>query len=371
MNIKEHISNYKIKDYIEDEEMNLYKKGYIDCTVGVNSFIDTTKYNKILKSSKIKNTYTDMEYTDLNYVLQDYWKEIINLNFNNISFGQGTIGCIRGIFDTILNKGSKVLGIAPGFPRIVSEVELHQGIFEYCNLDKENNYIFNSDFVIQKINMSNDYEILYIDNPNNPTGQIIPINEIEIIVSKCQESNIFVIIDEAYGDYMSNNNSAIKLVNKYNDIAVCKSASKAYGLADNRVGYIVSNEQFIKAYKIMALPFPFSELSEILFIHALKESNFLNESLEQIKLSKKYVLEEVEKLKNISILCTSVETPIFTMRIENCRNLKKEFINNKILVESCKEFEGLDESFVRIRISKEYKEVMDVIKIIAHKYKDI
>ncbi len=368
LNIKEYISNYKIRDYIQDEEMNLFKKGYIDCTVGINSFIDITIYNKVLKLIEIKNTYTNIEYKDLNYSLQKYWKEIIRLNTNNISFGQGTIGCIRGIFNIILNKNSKVLGIAPGFPRIVSEVELHQGIFEYCNLDKANSYKFNSNSVIEKINSNENYDIIYIDNPNNPTGQIISVMEIENIVKKCKEKDIFVVIDEAYGDYMTKDNSSIKLVKKYNNIAVCRSASKAYGLADNRIGYIVSNEELIKAYKIMALPFPFSELSKTLFKYALRHNNLFYKGLEQVKESKKYILEEIKKNKNIYLLYTNIETPIFTIKVENCTDLKKEFKRNKILVESCSEFEGLNQSFVRIRVVKEYEKVIEAIKNISKKY---
>lgn len=116
MNIKKHILNYKIRDYIEDE-INISKEEYIDCTVGVNSFIDMKIYDKVLKSASILNDYGDSLNTDLKHSLKKTYKDIIKLELYNISFGQGSIGCIRGIFDIILNSGSKVLGICPWLPK--------------------------------------------------------------------------------------------------------------------------------------------------------------------------------------------------------------------------------------------------------------
>lgn len=165
---------------------------------------------------------------------------------------------------------------------------------------------------------------------------------------------------------MSKNNSAIKLIKKYNNLAVCKSASKAYGLAENRVGYIISNEQFINAYNIMALPFPFTNLSKDLFKYALDNNEIFEKSLLEIKETKKKMLEEIKYLKNIEILNTSLETPIFTIKIKGCGNLKEAFLKNNILVESCNEFEGLDNFFVRIRVGKEYKSIVNVIKKICN-----
>lgn len=166
-------------------------------------------------------------------------------------------------------------------------------------------------------------------------------------------------------------NSAIKLVRKYDNLVVCKSASKAYGLADSRIGYIISNEEIIKAYNIMALPFPFTKLSKDLFKYALDNNEIFEKSFLEIKETKKKFLEEIKDLKNVEILNTSLETPIFTIKIEGCKDLKQEFLNNNILVESCNEFEGLDKSFVRIRVGKEYKKLIEVIFQISKKYLEI
>lgn len=74
-------------------------------------------YDEILKSVRILNDYGDLINIDLKYSFKKTFKDIVKLELDNIAFGQGSIGCIRGIFDIILNYGSKVLGICPWLPK--------------------------------------------------------------------------------------------------------------------------------------------------------------------------------------------------------------------------------------------------------------
>ena len=85
--------------------------------------------------------------------------------------------------------------------------------------------------------LNQDTEVVYIDNPNNPTGQVLPLADLETIVAQAQRQNTAVIVDEAYGDFVANENSAINLVTRYPNLAVARSFSKGWGLAGLRVGY--------------------------------------------------------------------------------------------------------------------------------------
>ena len=144
-----------------------------------------------------------MQYELLKEELLEFWKEHLysNIDKNNISFGSGTMGILRNLSEFLIGEGTRVLGIAPSFPRFISEVELKKGIYEYYSLEKKNNYKFILIDFMEKINDS--YRIIEIENPNNPTGQIIDITDIEKIVEKAKQYNSIVIVDEAYGDYMS------------------------------------------------------------------------------------------------------------------------------------------------------------------------
>lgn len=279
------------------------------------------------------------------------------IKLENIAFGSGSMGILRNICEFAIQEKSKVLGIAPQFPRFISEVELKKGLYEAYNLEKTENCKFSIDKFLNKINDS--YSLVSIENPNNPTGQIIDITDIEKVVKKAKLNGALVVIDEAYGDYMNISNSAINLVSKYNNIIVIRSASKFYGLPNHRIGYLFASEELIKVYNKVALPFPFSDLSASIFINVLKRRN-------ELENTKKAVIEVNKKiyrsLNSEDYLCTSLETPIFTLKQSKYSNLNEVLLKRGIKAEDCGYFLNLDSSYTRIRISKEYKQLIDVIK---------
>ena len=88
--------------------------------------------------------------------------------------------------------------------------------------------------------------VIYLDNPNNPTGKIIPLEEIEEVVKKAAELDIAVIVDEVYGDFMSKENSSISLINQYDNLLIVRSFSKGFGLAGLRIGYVILPKSFAR-----------------------------------------------------------------------------------------------------------------------------
>ncbi len=260
--IDEYYKNFKVRDYMNEETLKSYlSTNIIDCSLGTNPFIEERIIKRyILEASSEINKYPSLGYELLKDELLKFWKEYLHddINKNNIAFGSGTMGILRNISEFLISKGTKVLGIAPQFPRFISEVELKKGIYEYYSLENKNNYKFIATDFMKKIDST--YNLISIENPNNPTGQIIDVNDIEKVVQKAKQYNIMVIIDEAYGDYMSLDNSAIKLVGKYNNIMVLRSASKFYGLPNHRIGYMFADKELVKIYNEVALPYPFSDL---------------------------------------------------------------------------------------------------------------
>ena len=177
--IDEYYKGFKVKDYMKNEKINNVKK-YIDCSLGTNPFISKRRIQNYIKKAKsLSNEYALNEYEVLKDELLNFYKDIIykDVNKDNISFGAGTMGIIRNLSVFLIQENTKVLGVAPQFTRFISEVELKKGIYKYYSLEQKNNYKFIVDDFIHKIN--DEYDLIYIDNPNNPTGQIIPLQDIE------------------------------------------------------------------------------------------------------------------------------------------------------------------------------------------------
>jgi histidinol-phosphate aminotransferase len=358
--INEFYKNFRIRDYMQNE--GIWKEDtnrIIDCSLGTNPFIKDEFIKKlILKGSCCINKYPVFGYEMLKEELIRFWKDYLYMGVNteNLAFGAGIMGILRNVSQFLIDEKTYILGCSPQFPRFISEVELKKGIYEYYSLEDKNNYEFIVNDFISKI--TNKYSIISIENPNNPTGQIIDVSDIEKIVIKAKQYDITVIIDEAYGDYMPLENSSIKLVKKYDNVIVLKSASKFLGLPNHRIGYLFADEKFVKVYNEITIPFPFSDLSASIFIEALKNYDKFEYTKKMVIEAKKRILQVINKN---NYLYTNLETPIFTIKSDKYENLTEVLMKKGVISESCEQFINLDNRYARIRIPEDYEKLGKIL----------
>jgi len=119
-------------------------------------------------------------------------------------------------------------------------------------------------------------KLIFVANPNNPTGSFIPGQKIEQFLSQVP-SHIVVVLDEAYNEYLKPEQQydAIEMVRKYPNLIVSRSFSKAYGLAGLRLGYAVSQEELTDLMNRIRQPFNVNSLAQAAAIAALQDTEFL------------------------------------------------------------------------------------------------
>ena len=362
---------YKINKYIESQIKNSYAKEnsneendiQIDCYEGINN---------ISYSSKAISTFNNINHQvikdyphgiDMKKSIINYWSKNINthLKADNIVLCNGSISGIYLVNRLFLEPKDKVLGYIPQFPEYGVDVEMHGATYEYYTLEKNNNYRFVEDKFISCIN--NDYKLIYIDNPNNPTGQVIPLDSIEKILKISKTKDIIVIIDEAYGDYMNMKNSALNLINSYNNLIVLKSFSKGFGLAGLRAGYIVIPKELNNSINKITNPYSITEISRRIAISVLEDDDFIKDTLSKNKKIKSQFLKPWKNL-NISTTCDTVSICLIEHKNKNI-NLEKEFAKFKIGVIDGSTFKSLDKNSIRFRIPKE-EDVQKVLEAFTY-----
>lgn len=357
--IKEDILKLNKKSYAIDNVSTEDLSSFIDCSAGINPLGFSKLVEEGFKNMDLEliNLYPETSY-DLKKSISDYWKDLTLINMDQILLGDGSIELIYKINKLLIDSESKVLGYSPQFSDYIDDVEACGGSYEYYLLNKENNFKFDPDLFLE--NMNKDHKLFYIDNPNNPTGQVIDIFHIEEIVKKAKRLSKFIIIDEAYGDFLDKNKSAISLINKYDNLIVIRTFSKGLGLAGVRAGYILASKKFTKEYLKVSNPYEMGSIARYLAKIAIEDINFMDESIKKLGNYKKRFIKSLNKLM---VLETYGSVPIMTiMHPDPNVDLEKLLLKYKILSVSGKGFIGLGKNFVRVRLAKDIEKMIQAFK---------
>ncbi|MDH5300498.1 MAG: histidinol-phosphate transaminase [Gammaproteobacteria bacterium] len=124
--------------------------------------------------------------------------------------------------------------------------------------------------------ISDKTRIIFIANPNNPTGTWLPKNQIKAFLDKVP-SNVLVVLDEAYHEYVGEPEygSALAWVSEYDNLLVARTFSKAYGMAGLRVGYSVSHPKVADLLNRVRQPFNVNSLGQVAAVAALHDKDYL------------------------------------------------------------------------------------------------
>lgn len=121
-----------------------------------------------------------------------------------------------------------------------------------------------------------DTRLVYVANPNNPTGTFVKADAIEAFLNKVP-SNVVVVLDEAYNEYLAPENQfeSANWVRKYPNLIVSRTFSKAYGLAGLRVGFAIAQPAVTDLMNRIRQPFNVNSLAQAAAIAALNDKAFL------------------------------------------------------------------------------------------------
>jgi histidinol-phosphate aminotransferase len=121
-------------------------------------------------------------------------------------------------------------------------------------------------------------KIIWICNPNNPTGTIVPEGALTTFLDSVPNS-VMVVLDEAYAEYVTDlsYSNGIKLLERYSNLVVLRTFSKIYGLAALRIGYGVASPEIIKLINQVREPFNTSRLAQAAALAALGDQEYVQE----------------------------------------------------------------------------------------------
>jgi histidinol-phosphate aminotransferase len=136
--------------------------------------------------------------------------------------------------------------------------------------------------------------LLFVCSPNNPTGNQFRESDIKQLLD---EFNGVVVVDEAYVDFASG--SVINWVRDYDNLAVLRSFSKAFGLAGLRLGYLVSSKSVVKYVQRVVGPFNVNSVTQQAIVLALQKWSYFKEKLDLVVNEREWLMKNLKQIDGV------------------------------------------------------------------------
>lgn len=356
-NINACISNYEAKSYADSGNCSCL----IDCSLGVNKqAIPKSVLAAVSKIPADDVKFYPHDETIIDNIVKKF--TLAQIKHENVWIGNGSYDLLCNLNIMYAGAGKTVFSYAPQFSAYVDQVHCIGSRYEYYALDKKVNYKFDVNAFIEKMKESS-ATLVCVENPNNPTGQIIALEDIEKIVAVALRENKEVIVDEAYGDYMALSNSAICLVKSYDNLFVTRSFSKGYGLAGIRMGYTVGAPEAILQLQKLVSPFNCSSFARYVANQIIGNKNFAEQLLEKTRVQKQLLLQVIVKLKNITVAATSLTTPIMLLYCKNAE-IQLHDVLQEVGINSVSglAYDNLGQNAVRMMLCTDQKLLIELLQ---------
>ncbi|MDL2236134.1 histidinol-phosphate aminotransferase family protein [Christensenellaceae bacterium OttesenSCG-928-L17] len=330
-------------------EGDIYEAYTLDCGEGINTMLQSERVRKTMRTFTEDMVRAYPHGTELKERICALWKENAAIQREQVLLTDGSMSALYLINRLFLEPSDRALGYCPQFAEYGTDVRTYC-TFDTVRLREERNYQFDANEFCAALRSA--HKLVYIDNPNNPTGQIIPLSDIKMIVERAHAQDTVVVVDEAYGEYMEPAQSAVNLMDMYNNLIVVRSFSKGYGLAGLRAGYMLMPEALSAPVSKIANPYAMGTLARKLACACLDDAAFLKELRTRTATMKKQMLQL--PLENITFAHTAQSVSISMLRhADYALDLAAAFADAGILVVPGVSFQELRRNSVRLRLPAE------------------
>lgn len=272
------------------EEMEEYapplecRRGLLRLDFNENTVGPSPKVLEALKNLKDEDLASYPEYSKFKAGLASY----LDIKESELLLTNATDEAINVIMQAYVDKDDEVIIPVPTFAMF--KFYAQAAAAKITEVLYSANLSFPAKKVLSRINKKT--KVVILCNPNNPTGTLIDKEDVIKILEKAKNS--IVLVDEAYNQFTKQ--SCKDLVDKYDNLIVIQTFSKAFGLGGLRLGYIISNENNINNIGRVLSPYSVNSAAVIAGAAALKDKDYMDWYVAEVEKGKKYVLEQFRKL---------------------------------------------------------------------------
>jgi histidinol-phosphate aminotransferase len=293
-------------------------KDMIKIDANENPYGCSPRVNKALEKYPQFNIYPDDGQEKLRGLIAGY----AGIDAKYIVAGNGSNQLIDLLIRLLVNPGDEVINCTPTF-----------GIYSFstrlCNgslVDVPRDEAFNIDITKVKAAITKITKLIFVTNPNNPTGNLTPQKDIIELL----DTGAPVVVDEAY--YEFSRQTIMPLIGKYENLIVLRTFSKWAGLAGLRVGYGIFPEAIADFILRIKIPYNVNVAAQVAVAESLQDKDYLLASVQKLILERQRLTDQLQKISWLTVYPS--ESNFIFCRVQNmdARDLHKQLQMKGILV---------------------------------------
>lgn len=270
------------------------------------------------------------------------------------------------IFQVVLaGKFRKALIPAPGFAEYEQALRTIDCGISYFDLREQEGFALNVERLSEELD--DKYDVLFLCNPNNPTGLSVKREQVEHILNLCKEKKIVAVIDECFCDFLDEPKqySVLDLAGSYPNLFVIKAFTKLYAMAGIRLGYgISSNRALLDRMESVRQPWSVSAIAQAAGIAALGEEEYVKKTRKTIRTEREFLFGELKKM-GFQVFPSEANYLFFRDPFQKAeQGLEQLCKEKKLLIRSCANYRGLDHTYYRVcvKLRKENEKLLEVLR---------
>ena len=320
---------------------NKYGKMPIDYSENTSPFgIPSAVKSAICDSLDMANRYPDPFCRELRSKLAKYH----NVPADSIICGNGAADIIFRLAFAL--KPSKAIVTAPTFSEYKSSLDLVDCEVIQHALKEENDFRIEED-ILNCIDDSID--VMYICQPNNPTGNTCEENLQLRILNKCRANGVMLVVDECFLDFVEGGISLIPKLEEYDNILILKAYTKLYAMAGVRLGYGISSSPYLLSkMRASGQPWNVSSMAQAAGIAAIDQVDYVNLVISNTHKERLFIFENLKRLRIRYVESEANYILMYTDMDEFASKMEEK----GFLIRDCSNYKGLDEGWYRIAVKK-------------------
>ena len=310
--------------------------------LGIPEAVKTALYEEVANCDKYPDITADR--------LKKAVSEMLAVPKEYVLFGNGASELFIAIIHGITPK--KTVIPVPSFYGYEYAAKAAEGEIVYYETKKENDFCLQSDFLSV---LTEEVELLFLANPNNPTGNLMSRKELIKVLDHCRDKGIYVVLDECFIEFCDRGCSMLQEIERFSNLILVRAFTKIFAIPGVRLGYLVCSNPLLSDKIGRQLPeWNLSCFAQAAGYKCAMQATFVEKTVA-------YIEKEREFLKSGSM---QADCQVFPgkgnfLLIYSKQPLYNKLLEKGILIRDCANFRGLSKGFYRIAVkSKKENEAL-------------